>query len=87
MNDMSKAKSHAPYSRIEGLSDLIFGLALSIGAIQLVGNSPRTHGQLITALAEFEFSFLLLINVWDRYTTIVSMVPVCSNELEAAQIT
>jgi uncharacterized membrane protein len=76
MNDMSKAKSHVPRSRIEGLSDLIFGLALSIGAIQLVGNTPKTHGQLITALAAFGFSFLIVINVWHRYTTIVSMVPV-----------
>jgi len=76
MSDMSKAGSHVPRTRIEGLSDLIFGLALSIGAIQLVGNSPKTHGQLITALAAFGFSFLILVNVWHRYTTIVSLVPV-----------
>jgi uncharacterized membrane protein len=65
-----------PRPRIEGLSDLIFGLALSIGAIELVSNYPQTHGQLITALGAFGFSFLILINVWNRYTTIVSLVPV-----------
>jgi len=71
---MPKAKSPVLRPRIEGLSDLIFGIALSIGAIEL-GNAPKTQGQLITALAAFGFSFLILINVWNRYTTIASMVP------------
>ncbi len=62
--------------RIEGLSDLIFGLALSIGAIQFLGNAPHTQGQLVTDLAAFGFSFLILINVWNRYTTVMSAVPV-----------
>lgn len=73
---MSEERSSAPRPRIQGLSDLIFGLALSIGAIQLVGATPQTHAQLITALAAFAFSFLILINVWNRYTTFMSVVPV-----------
>ena len=76
MSVTSKQKSSPPRPRIEGLSDLIFGLALSIGAIQLVGNVPKTSTQLVTALAAFGFSFLMLINVWNRYTTIVSLVPI-----------
>jgi uncharacterized membrane protein len=65
-----------PRPRIQGLSDLIFGLALSIGAIQLVGTSPQNNTDLLVSLSAFGFSFLILMNVWNRYTTIVSAVPV-----------
>jgi uncharacterized membrane protein len=66
-------------SRIEGLSDLIFGLALSIGAIELVLSSSTgtlTNGQIDLAVAGFGFNFLILINVWSRYTTITSALPI-----------
>ena len=52
-----ETKPSVPRPRIEGLSDLIFGLALSIGAIQLVGNAPKTQGQLLEALTAFAFGF------------------------------
>jgi uncharacterized membrane protein len=65
-----------PKPRIQGLSDLIFGLALSIGAIQLVGSFPQTHAALVTDISAFGFSFLILINVWNRYTTTTSVMPV-----------
>jgi uncharacterized membrane protein len=58
------------------LSDLIFGLALSIGAITLVGNvSSLTFGQLTNDITIFGFSFLILISVWLRYTRIMSVLP------------
>ncbi len=75
-NRLSEVKPSAPRPHIEGLSDLVFGLALSIGAFQLVGNLPQDSGDLIRALAWFGFSFLILINVWLRYTSIASVVPV-----------
>ena len=36
-----------PKSRIETLSDLIFGLALSIGAFTLIGQAPSTFQNLL----------------------------------------
>jgi len=65
-----------PRPRIQGLSDLIFGLALSIGAIKFVGSLPTDPSTLTLDLAEFGFSFLILINVWNRYTSTTSVMPV-----------
>ncbi len=65
-----------PRPRIEGLSDLIFGLALSIGAIQLLGSNPTGIGEVSRSLTAFAFSFLILIIVWNRYTTFTSAVQV-----------
>ena len=73
---MSATNPQVPRPRIQGLSDLIFGLALSIGAIQFIGNLPRDSGQLTLDLLEFGFGFLILINVWNRYTTTTSVMPV-----------
>ena len=73
---MTQAQPQVPRPRIEGLSDLIFGLALSIGAIQLVGSVPQTQGALEVDLLAFGFSFLLLINIWNRYTSLTSVMPV-----------
>jgi len=64
-----------PRPRIESLSDLIFGLALSIGAISLIGNPPLAPTQLYNDLISFAFSFLILISVWIRYTQIMSVLP------------
>jgi len=66
-----------PKPRIESLSDLFFGLALSVGAITLVGNVSdiTTTGELINDIVVFGFSFLILISVWLRYTKIMSALP------------
>jgi uncharacterized membrane protein len=65
-----------PHDRIEALSDLVFGLALSIGAIVLVTQTaPKTSGDVISSLIEFGFSFLVLIRVWTRYTKIMGELP------------
>ena len=61
-----------PKSRIESLSDLIFGLALSIGALTLIGQPPRDFGQLIQSILFYAFSFLILISVWYAYTRTMS---------------
>jgi uncharacterized membrane protein len=74
--ELSGGVPQIPRPRIQGLSDLIFGLALSIGAIQLVGSLPQNNGILVDDIAAFGFSFLILISVWNRYTTTTSVMPV-----------
>ena len=65
-----------PRPRIESLTDLVFGLALSIGAISLISNKPANAEQLYTAIAGFGLSFLILIQIWFRFTEIMSVLPV-----------
>jgi len=64
-----------PRPRIQTLSDLIFGLALSIGALTLVGQQPTSISQLGVALALYAFSFMILIRVWLIYSSITSVLP------------
>jgi uncharacterized membrane protein len=64
-----------PRPRIESLSDLIFGLALSIGAISLISRVPATPARMLIDISEFGFSFLILISVWLGYTHIMSVLP------------
>lgn len=56
------------HSRLEGLSDLVFGLALSIGAVFLLGNPPTDWPSLLGDVTVFGFSFVVLITVWLHYT-------------------
>lgn len=65
-----------PKARIESLSDIVFGLALSIGALSLVGTAPKNATGLFYDIFTFGFSFLILISVWIRYTRIMSALPV-----------
>ena len=64
-----------PKPRIESLSDLIFGLALSIGALSLLSRPPVTPGDIVTGVIGFGFSFFILISVWLRYTALVTALP------------
>jgi len=64
-----------PRLRIENLSDLVFGLALSIGALVLIGKPPTTPADIQSDILGFGFSFLILISVWLRYTRIMSVLP------------
>ncbi len=64
-----------PKSRIETLSDLIFGLALSIGALTLIGQCPKQLSEIcFRPYVYYAFSFLILISVWYGYTRIMSNV-------------
>ena len=72
---MTAEHSFKPRPRIESLSDLVFGLALSIGALTLIGQQPQTFEALIAALALYSFSFLILVSVWRSYSTITSILP------------
>lgn len=63
-------------SRLESLSDLIFGLALSIGALILIGQAPTNSSDLLRDLSQFGYSFLVLISVWYRYTRTMAVFQV-----------
>jgi uncharacterized membrane protein len=74
--DNQQRQPSVPRPRIEGLSDLVFGLALAIGALALLGQVPNNLTQVNVDIAAFGFSFLILISVWNRYTTVASVIPV-----------
>jgi uncharacterized membrane protein len=74
MTDLSTPKHPRP--RIESLSDLIFGLALSIGTISLISSMPKSPAGIIFDVLQFGFSFLILISVWFSYSSIMSVLPV-----------
>ena len=65
-----------PKPRLESLTDLIFGLALSIGALALLNNKPKDLPGLLTGVGLFGFSFMILIGIWLRYTETMSVLPI-----------
>lgn len=76
---LSKIEENEPSrtkSRVEGLSDLVFGLALSIGSIALIQHIPQAPGDLISDVLNFGFSFLIIAAIWLGYTRIVSFLSV-----------
>ncbi len=79
----SEEQVQRPRPRIQSLSDLIFGLALSIGALNLISSKPADTQALFGNIATFGFSFLILIFVWFRYTEIMSVLPVETTKTRA----
>ena len=75
-----------PRPRIESLTDLIFGLALSIGALILINNKPTSTEELLTSVGLFGFSFLILISIWLRYTETMSVLPVETSGTRALNV-
>jgi uncharacterized membrane protein len=61
--------------RVESLSDLVFGLALSIGSLELLAKTPKTPDDLATSVGLFAFSFLIVIAIWLGYSRIMSVMP------------
>ncbi|MEM0128623.1 MAG: TMEM175 family protein [Thermoplasmata archaeon] len=53
--------------RIQELSGFIFGLALSISALQLALSPPRYEADFVSYAVEFSVSFVLLIGIWLSY--------------------
>ena len=72
---VNEQTSNVPRPRIQNLSDLIFGLALSISALTLIGQQATTIHQIYVSLALFVFSFLILMSVWRLYSSITSVLP------------
>src|SRR6267143_204155 len=66
-----------PRPRLETLSDLIYGLSLSIGAISLVitNNTASNAGDIDRNILELLFVFLILITSWIIYTSDMSVLP------------
>jgi uncharacterized membrane protein len=75
-----------PRPRIQTLSDLIFGLALSIGAITLLTEKPSSVLDLAFSLLGFGWAFVILALVWVRYTRIMSVLPVETGRIMGANM-
>ena len=73
---MEEPVPQRPRPRIESLSDLVFGLALSIGAFALVSSPPVDDQGFYRDVFTFGFNFLVLISMWIRYTRIMSALPI-----------
>ena len=61
--------------RIESLSDLVFGLALSFGSLILIGSQPRNGMDLLVNIFIFGFSFMIVIWTWIGYTRTIAVLP------------
>jgi uncharacterized membrane protein len=82
----SRSREAVPRPRIETLSDLIFGLALSIGAITLLSEKPNSFAGLASSLLGFGWAFLILALVWFRYTRVMSVLPVETGRMMGANM-
>jgi uncharacterized membrane protein len=82
----TKSREAVPRPRIETLSDLIFGLALSIGAITLLSEKPNSFVGLASSLVGFGWAFLILALVWVRYTRVMSVLPVENGKIIGANM-
>src|SRR5256712_9761493 len=67
-----------PRPRLKTLSDLIYGLSLSIGAISLVitNNQASTASDINRNILEFLFVFMILITSWIIDTSDMPVLPV-----------
>lgn len=81
-----KKSSRGPVSRarIESLSDLVFGLTLSIGALALITQPPSTPDEMNSRIFAFIFDFVVLIAIWLQYTAIMSRLPTESGRIVLA---
>jgi uncharacterized membrane protein len=71
-----RSSIHISRGRIESLSDIVFGLALAISTVPLISRLPPRPVGILVDVAEFAFSFLILMSVWLSYTTVMSVLPV-----------
>jgi uncharacterized membrane protein len=62
--------------RIESLSDLVFGLALSIGSLILIGKAPQSGLDLWVDVSLFAFSFAIVVLAWLGYSRSMAALPV-----------
>jgi len=76
---MKRSRPGISQPRIEGLSDIIFGLALAISTVPLISRLPPRPLGILVDVVEFGFSFLILMSVWTAYTHIMSVLPVEDN--------
>ncbi len=62
--------------RIEGLSDLVFGLALSIGSLAMINQTINSYSDVLEGIFGFVFGFLIIVSVWVSYTKIITEITV-----------
>lgn len=55
---------------------MVFGLALSLGALVLISQVPSTPQFLYAEVGLFGFSFLILVSVWYNYSSVLAVLPV-----------
>lgn len=72
----SKAEYDIPKPRVQALSDLIFGLALSIGALTLLSQRPTSLLEFALSIMAFGFAFYVLATVWLTYTRVMLVLRV-----------
>jgi uncharacterized membrane protein len=58
--------------RIEDLSNLVFGLALTLGAISLTKPETDDLGSLINTVIQFGLSFAVIIWIWWLYNNLIN---------------
>ena len=68
-------KERRPRPRIEALSDLVFGLSLSLASISLIVSPPSRPSEINNHILAFVFAFILLITAWINYTSSMSVLP------------
>jgi len=61
--------------RVESLSDLVFGLALSIGSLILVGRAPQSGQDLAVNVVLFGFGFAIVVLTWLGYSRTMAVLP------------
>jgi uncharacterized membrane protein len=66
---------------VERLTDLVFGLALSIGALVLISKPPLNSQEILVDVLGFSYSFFILIVIWMRYTAALAFVKAESRRL------
>src|SRR5208283_2785084 len=59
----------------------VFGLAVAIGTLSLITRVPARPFAMLIDVAEFGFSFLILISVWLGYWSIMSVLPLEDNTI------
>ncbi len=60
---------------MQSISDVVFGLALSIGSVILISKLPRSPSDLVVDVLEFGFNFLIVIMIWIGYRRAVVTLP------------
>ena len=82
----ARTREPVPRPRIEMLSDVIFGLALSISVIPLLNGKPSDLSALTGSLLGFAWAFVILALVWVRYTRIMSVLPMETERMLGANL-
>jgi uncharacterized membrane protein len=62
--------------KIQSFSDLVFGLALSIGSIVLLSRPFSTITDVEVNVLDFGFSFVIIVFTWLGYSRTMAVLPV-----------